>query len=211
MALEELKRIPTASLSDALDRMGIRGTLSHGFQPTIEGLRIAGPAVTMKDKLSTRRIIPIDVIEAIDRCMPGDIIVRVVEGDARDIALYGGLMSLASKLRGIAGAVLDGALRDYREVKAIGFQIFYKSKSPNTSVGRTELEALNVPVICGGILIRPGDIIVGDDDGLVCIPKEEVFEVLKIAREIDELERKEIEELSKGEPFPKVLKKYLRL
>lgn len=210
--IEELKKTPTASLSDALNQIGINGTLNVTFHPTLEGVRIAGPAVTILHAYSTRRVIPIEAIDAIDNADKGSVIVAAIEGgEAQDIALFGGLMSLASKTRGLEGAVMCGAIRDLREIKEMRFQIFYRFLSPNTSVGRTEIKAVNVPVKYGGVVINPGDIVVGDDDGIVIIPKDKLVEVLERAKRIDELERKESEEIKKGKPFSQVIREYARV
>ncbi|MCX8171348.1 MAG: RraA family protein [Candidatus Bathyarchaeota archaeon] len=210
--IEEIKKIPTASLSDALNQMGLNGTLNVTFHPALEGVRIAGPAVTLLDFYSTRRVIPIEAIEAIDNAEKGSVLVRVIEGgEAQDIALFGGLMSLASKVRGLEGAIICGAIRDIREIREMNFQVFYRFLSPNTSIGRTEVKAVNVPVKYGGVTINPGDIVVGDDDGVVVIPKDKVIEVLERARQIDELERREAEELRRGKPFSQIIREYARV
>ncbi|MEM2557213.1 MAG: RraA family protein, partial [Candidatus Bathyarchaeia archaeon] len=166
--IRELRAIPTASLSDALNQIDINGTLNVHFNRVLEGIRIVGPAVTVLDKYSNRRVPPIEAIEAIDNAERGSVLVRAIEGgEACDIALFGGLMALSSKVRGLEGAVMCGAIRDFREIKDMGFQVFYRFLSPNTSIGRTEVKAVNVPIEYGGVRINPGDIVVGDDDGIV--------------------------------------------
>ena len=210
--IADLRRIPTASLSDALNQIGLNGTLNTCFYPVLEGVRVAGPAVTVLDCYSTKRVIPIKAIEAIDNAERGSVLVRAIENvEARDIALFGGLMALASKIRGLEGAVICGAIRDFREIKEMRFQVFYRFLSPNTSVGRTEIKAVNVPIKYGGVTINPGDIIVGDDDGIVVIPRERLTEVLERAKQIDELERKESEEIKRGKPFSQVIREHFRV
>lgn len=210
--VRELKKIPTASLSDALNQIGLNGTLNMHFNCVLEGIRIAGPAVTIQDRYSSRRVIPFEAMETIDNAEKGSVLVRAIDDDeACDIALFGGLMALASKIRGLEGAVMCGAIRDFREIKEMGFQVFYRFLSPNTSVGRTEVKAVNVPIEYGDVIINPGDIIVGDDDGIVAIPKDKVSEVLERAKRIDDLEKRESEEIRKGKPFSQVIKEYLRV
>lgn len=210
--ISDLKKIPTASLSDALNQIGLNGTLNVCFQPVLEGIRVVGPAVTVLDRYSNRRVIPVEAIEAIDNAERGSVLVRAIENnEAIDVALFGGLMALASKTRELEGAVICGAIRDLREIKEMGFQVFYRSLSPNTSVGRTEVKAVNVPVEYGGIIINPGDIIVGDDDGVIVIPRERLTEVLERAKQIDELERREAEEIKRGKPFSQVIREYSRV
>ncbi len=210
--ISELKKIPTASLSDALNQIGLDGTLNMHFNHVLEGIRIAGPAVTIQDCYSSRRVVPFEAMETIDNAEKGSVLVRALDGsEACDIALFGGLMALASKVRGLEGAVICGAIRDFREIKEMGFQVFYRFLSPNTSVGRTEVKATNVPIKYGGVIINPGDIIVGDEDGIVVIPRDKVSEVLERAKRIDDLEKRESEEIRKGKPFLQVVKEYLRV
>jgi regulator of RNase E activity RraA len=210
--LKELEKIPTASLSDALDKKGIKGYLSHEVKPIFDIKRIVGRAVTIKDKLTKEVITPLLALEAIDKAQPGDIIVRTVEnGNAKDIALWGGLMSLAAKKRGIKGAVLNGGVRDVLEAKAISFPIFAKSITPATSVGRTKVVEFNSSIMIDDVTINPGDIIVGDSDGVVVIPISLLEDVIALAKEIDSLEKQESKELKKGKSIVEVIKKYARV
>ena len=204
--------IPTASLSDSLDRLGIRGFMSHEIRPMGRYRRIAGPAVTIKDAPTTERIIPLLAMEAIDSASLGSIIVRSVERtDARDIGLWGGLMSQAAKVKGIQAAVLDGACRDLIEAEQMKFPIYARSVAPTTSPGRTKVLAINIPIECGGITVAPGDIVVADIDGVVVIPIQKSAEVLKLAQEIDKTEKAEVAELRRGRKMTDVIKKYGRI
>lgn len=209
--LKKLYNIPTASLCDALDSIGFKGFMSHDIKPNLEGIKIVGPAVTIKDVLSEEKAAPIAALQAIDDANPGDIIVRASEGDTKDIALWGGLMGLAAKTKGIEGAVLDGGVRDIIELKEMEFQIFSPSIVPSTSVGRTKVVGVNVPVTCGGVLVSPGDIIVGDSDGVVVIPADKLKTVIEIAEKMDAVEKEEAEELKKGNSLVETIKKYARV
>jgi len=210
--LKSLMSIPTASLSDALDRLGIRGFMSHEIKPLGRYGRIAGPAVTTKDIPTTEKEIPLLAMQAIDSASEGSIIVRSVEGtDARDIALWGGLMSQAAKVKGIRAVVLDGGARDIIEAEEMKFPIYARSIVPSTSVGRTKVSAVNVPIQCGGVTVAPNDMIVGDVDGVVVIPKQRLGEALKLAQEIDDIEKNEVVELRRGSKMSDVIKKYARL
>jgi len=210
--LKFLVSIPTASLSDALDRIGIRGFMSYEIKPLCRFGRIAGPAVTIKDIPTTEKGMPLLAMQAIDSAPKGSIIVRSVEGtDARDIALWGGLMSQAAKVKGIQAAVLDGGARDIIEAEEMKFPIYARSVVPSTSVGRTKVSAINVPIQCGGVTVASGDIVVGDADGVVVIPKQKLGEALKLAQEIDDIEKTEVAELRRGSTMSKVIKKYARV
>lgn len=209
--LEKLYDIPTASLCDALDKSGFSGFMSHEVKPIIEDVKIVGPAVTIKEVLSEKAELPTLLLEAIDHAEPGDVIVRGVEGDAKDIALWGGLMATAAKVRGLSGAVVDGGTRDVAEIRQIGFQIFSRSIVPSNSVGRTRVVDINVPIRCGGVPVSPGDAIVGDNDGVVVIPKELLEATITMALEMDKIEKEETEELKQGKSFIETIKKYARV
>jgi len=210
--MKSLVSIPTASLSDALDRLGTKGFMSYEIKPLGRFGRIAGPAVTIKDTPATEKEIPLLAMQAIDSSPKGSIIVRSVEGtDARDIALWGGLMSQAAKVKGIQAAVLDGGARDIIEAEEMRLPIYARSIVPSTSVGRTKVSAINVPIQCGGITVAPGDIVVGDADGVVVIPEQKLGEALKLAQKIDEIEKTEVVELRRGNMMSEVIKKYARV
>ena len=211
-SVRALVSIPTASLSDSLDRLGIRGFMSHEIRPLGKYARIAGPAVTIKDTPATEKMMPLLAIEAIDSAPKGSIVVRSVEGtDPRDIGLWGGLMSQAAKVRGIQAAVLDGGSRDLVEAATMRFPIYARSVVPTTSVGRTKVSAINVQIECGGITVAPGDLVVADVDGVVVIPKEKLPEVLKLAQEIDKIEKTEAVELRRGNKMTEVIQKHARM
>jgi 4-hydroxy-4-methyl-2-oxoglutarate aldolase len=128
-------------------------------------------------------------VEMIDNAQPGEVGVIVMEGTL-DIAAMGNLMGTAAVARGMAGMVLDGAVRDVWDLKRMGLTVYARSVSPATAVGRYATVARNVPVECAGVSVKPGDIIVADGDGVVVVPQDRAAEVLKKAQEIDEREIK---------------------
>src|SRR5262245_66253357 len=107
----------------------------------------------------------------IDNAEPGEVGVIVMEGTL-EIAAMGNLMATADKVRGMAGMVLDGAIRDVWDIRRMGLTVYARSRSPRTAVGHYATVARNVPVECDGITVRPGDIIVADEDGVVVVPQE---------------------------------------
>src|SRR5215831_14859682 len=159
----------------------------------VNGTPIVGRAVTSLVKpappeqatpaLSTKHS-----VEMIDNAEPGEVGVIVMEGTL-EIAAMGNLMATAAKVRGMAGMVLDGAIRDVWDIRRMGLTVYARSLSPRTAVGHYATVARNVPVECAGVTVRPGDIIVADEDGVVVVPRERAEEVLKKAREIDDRER----------------------
>jgi regulator of RNase E activity RraA len=187
------KKSYPASVSDAVELVtGKNGALWHDMK-LVNGTPIVGRAVTSRVKpaapeqatpaLSTKHS-----VEMIDNAKPGEVGVIVMEGTL-DIAAMGNLMATAAKVRGMAGMVLDGAIRDVWDIRRMGLTVYARSISPRTAVGHYATVARNVPVQCGGVTVRPGDIIVADEDGVVVVPQERAEEVLKKAQEIDEREK----------------------
>jgi regulator of RNase E activity RraA len=182
-----------ASVSDAVEIVtGRHGAMRHDMK-LVSGTNLVGRAVTSLVRpapaaqatpaLSTRHS-----VEMIDEARPGEVGVIVMEGTL-DIAAIGNLMATAALERGMAGVVLDGAIRDVWDIRRMGLTVYARSKSPRTAVGHYATVAKNVPVECAGVTVRPGDIIVADEDGVVVVPQEQAAAVLKQAQEIDDRER----------------------
>ena len=184
-----LKRLYTPAISDTLDEMGITSNvLSKDIRPLLPGVVLAGPAITGK-ALRYREYTKIDIHEwvkvmlrMLESARRGQVFVVQTE-DSSDIACWGELMSNAARARGAAGAVTDGGVRDTPKILHMKprFHVFAASRSPLDAKGRMEYRAFNVPVNCGGVLVNPGDFVVGDDDGVVIVPKEKILDVLKVA------------------------------
>jgi 4-hydroxy-4-methyl-2-oxoglutarate aldolase len=182
-----------ASVSDAVELVtGKNGTMWHDMK-LVNGTPIVGRAVTTLVKpatpeQSTPALSTKHSVEMIDNAEPGEVGVIVMESTL-DIAAMGNLMATAAKVRGMAGVVLDGAIRDVWDIRRMGLTVYARSISPRTAVGHYATVAKNVPVECAGVTVRQGDIIVADEDGVVVVPKERAEEVLKKAQEIDDRER----------------------
>jgi regulator of RNase E activity RraA len=188
------KKTYPASVSDAVELVtGANGTMRHDMK-LVTGQAMVGRAVTSLVKpappdqatpaLSTKHS-----VEMIDNAQTGEVGVIVMEGaDGLEIAAMGNLMATAAKERGMAGMVLDGAIRDIWDVRRMGLTVYARSSSPRTAVGHYATVGRNVPVTCAGIVVRAGDIIVADEDGVVVVPQDRAAEILKRAQEIDERE-----------------------
>lgn len=179
--LEQFRTIPTGTLSDA---MGKQGSLHSSIKPLFPSARLAGPAFTVKCPPNDN----LTIHHAINLAQAGDVLV-VAAGGSTEYGLIGEIMSLACQLKGIAGIVLDGGCRDASEIEALGFPVFASGINPRGTSKQT-LDSVNVPIHCGGQLIKPGDIVVGDRDGVVVIPGEGADQVLARAHEIVEREKR---------------------
>lgn len=201
--LDELRsKLYSALLSDALDEAGLTGqALSPRTRPLDEGLVMCGRARTAiyleVCSVSPDRNPYEREIELVDDLRPGDVAVMACGGSSR-IAPWGGLLSTASTARGAAGCVTDGFVRDVNTIRALRFPVFHRGIAPLDSKGRGEVQAIDVPVICDGVRVEPGDLVFGDVDGVVVVPRRAEREVLAYAFEKLAKEDRSIEELRRG-------------
>ena len=202
----------TGNIADAVEEAtGQRGFMSHDMKPIFK-TKIVGPAATtlLRPVLRTdKRTYRNHALEILDEAEPGSVLVYVLE-DGLEIAGMGNLMATTAKVRGLAGAVIDGAARDVEEVTEIGFPIFSRTISPATSVGRYVSIAKQIPVKCGGIMVKPGDYIVGDLDGVVVVPEEAADKVVEFLKLYDDKESKMIPIIKEEKSMLKALEKYNR-
>jgi 4-hydroxy-4-methyl-2-oxoglutarate aldolase len=181
-----------ASVSDAVELVTGKNRTMRFDMKRMTGTNMVGRAVTALAKpapadQATTALATKHSVEMIDDAKPGEVGVIVMEGSL-DIAAMGNLMATAAVERGMAGMVLDGAIRDLWDVRRMGLTVYARSKSPRTAVGHYATVARNMPVECAGVTVRPGDIIVADEDGVVVVPQERAADVLKRALEIDRQE-----------------------
>lgn len=190
--IDGFRKTTVASVSDAVDQVvGVRGYLSHDMRPFVAG-RVVGRARTSLVRPATKEqasptLAVKHSVEMIDSAQPGEVGVIVMEGTL-DVAAIGGLMGTAAKARGMAGMVLDGAVRDIAELRSLGLPVYARSASPATAVSRYASVEKDVTVECAGVRVAPGDIVVGDEDGVVIVPKDKAEAVLKAAQDIDKRE-----------------------
>ena len=207
-----LKQASTGNIADALDEAtGQRGYMYTDMRPLFKA-KIVGPAATavLRPVLKTDgRSYPNRALEILDEAPPGSVLVYVLE-DSLDISGIGNLMATTAKVRGLAGAVIDGGARDVDEIEEIGLPVFSRRITPATVVGRLVSVAKQVPVQCAGIWVRPGDYIVGDATGVVVVPVEKAEEVVRLLKQYDEKESKMLEIIKQNKSMLKALKEYNR-
>lgn len=204
--------VATASVADAVDTVcGRRGYMEHEIKPRINDRRVVGPAVTVLEEPTTEKVPPQHALDIIDSAEAGSVVVIAIGGE-RDVAVWGGLMTAGAYARGLAGAVLDGGVRDIAEIRRdYDFPVISRSVSPGTTVGRHRTVAANVPVTCGGVEVHPGDIVVGDIDGVVVVPRASAEAVLKLAQEIDRRELEQARLIVAAKSLREGLAKYGRI
>ncbi|MBT9505061.1 RraA family protein [Rhodoferax sp.] len=185
--IEAFGLVAVASVADAVDKVcGKRGYMDSRIKPRINDKRICGPAATVLESATDEFVPPQHALDLIDEAESGSVIVISIMGGESNVAVWGGLMTAGAVANKHVGAVLDGAVRDLTEIRRdYGFPVYARDVSPGTTLGRYRTVASQVPVEVGGIVVHPGDIVVGDVDGVVVVPKAQAEEVLKVAQEID--------------------------
>ncbi|WP_267433860.1 RraA family protein [Sphingomonas sp. GM_Shp_1] len=182
--------LPVANVSDAMSRMAAGGA---SLRPMHAGGVLAGPAVTVKARPGDNLMLH----KALDIAEPGDVVVVDAGGDLTN-ALIGELMTAHAESRGIAGIVIWGAIRDAATIRANAFPVFAAGVTHRGPYKDGPGE-VNVPIAIEGMVIRPGDLLLGDDDGLVCVPIADAEQVLKTATAKHAAETAQMEKIRRGE------------
>jgi regulator of RNase E activity RraA len=169
--VERLAALYTSVLADVLDRLGYRDqTLRAEIRPLSPGTVAAGVARTVRT-VPAPELAPAEPYKgemaAVDALGPGDVMVV----SQCDWSFWGELLSTAARYRGCRGVVIDGYTRDTRAIIAMGFPVFCRGIHPADSLGRLDVAEHDVPIHCGGVLVRTGDLVLADDDGVVIIPQ----------------------------------------
>ena len=209
--IEKLKKLNTPTLANALEDLGIEGVIT-GLHAAGTGLRCVGRAVTVLEMTGPRGAFPaadFKVGHMIDAAGPGDVV--VVSNGGAPVSTWGGTASYAAHLKGIAGLVVDGAIRDREEICEIGFPAFARHMIPTTGKTRIRVEAIGVPITCSGIRVNPGDAIVADGTGICCIPAERAQEVADLATKYAADDAQAMEELRNGLTFREAMAKFAKI
>ncbi|HXM97672.1 MAG TPA: RraA family protein [Candidatus Dormibacteraeota bacterium] len=210
--LEGFRHVEAASVSDALEKItGKKMYMSHKMRPIFNS-RFAGFALTVLLKKEENRDPDAlkGMLTAIDQGPANSVYVMVVE-EGNDIAGMGGLMGTAMSSRNFAGAVIDGGVRDTAYLQKIGFPVFALGIVPSTSVGHYRFAGANITVICDGVAVNPGDIIVADSDGVAVVPRASAEKVLAMAQDMDYKEHFMYAEIEKLKSILEAVKKFGRL
>ena len=173
-------------------RSADRGRSNSAIKPIYPGLRILGSALTLVTQPGDN----LTIHAALKLAQPGDVLV-IDAGDYPEQGSFGDVMATSALALGVAGLVTNGGVRDAASIRDLGFPIFSRSISIKGTVKET-LGPINQPISFGGVTVNPGDLVIGDDDGLVVIPLAEIDAVLAIAQKREEKEANIRAELAKG-------------
>jgi 4-hydroxy-4-methyl-2-oxoglutarate aldolase len=186
----EFERVPTTCISDTMQGLN---NLSPAIKPLKEEYRVAGRAFTVKMPVGDNLLF----LRAIKEAKPGDILVVDAKGDSYR-AIAGDFVVGMAQTLGIKGIVADGAIRDIEGIKQLNYPVFCLGTTVAAS-GKAGMGELNVPISCGGVSIHPGDMIIGDADGVVVVPREVEQQVLAKSLERLEFDMQRAERVS-GKP-----------
>ena len=204
------KKLYSSVIADILDDFGVRNNVMHySINPVVPNMVVMGRAFTiLATDIYQIPEKPYELeIESVDNVKKGDVIVATTNKSTSS-GFWGELLSTGAKGHGCRGVIIDGLTRDQNKIIEMDLPLFVKGSSPYDSKGRTEVIAYQVPIVCGGVLVHPGDIVFADVDGIVVIPQDIEDEVIKKAREKVCGENKVREELLSGVSFKDVFNKY---
>ena len=199
--LARFRGLGTGPVCDALGRFA---AMDHQIKPLDPGMELVGSALTVW----TRPCDNIAIYKALEMAQPNDVLVIATNGYTTN-SVSGELTTLVGRARGRAGMVIDGMVRDSREIIEIGLPVFARGLTPNSPY-KDGPAKINVPVTCGGASVNPGDIVVGDTDGVVVVPQETAEAVLERVAAIHAKEAGIRAEIEAGEIIPRNMARLLR-
>ncbi len=210
--IDRIAALATSTLANALDDTGYHDKMMPGIKTVAAGFRFAGPAVTVKEtsgEFGSFSSEDFRVGAMIDAATAGDVI--VIDGDGAPYSTWGGMASYAAKLKGVAGLVVDGAVRDLEEILELDFPVFARHIVPTTGRTRLKVEAINEPIVVDRVRVEPGDIIVADGSGVVCLPRKDAAKIVSLAGQFARDDASAIEDMKAGLTFSEAMAKYKKI
>lgn len=199
--VDQFEKVPTTCISDTMQGLN---NLDPAINPLKDEYRVAGRAFTVKMPVGDNLV----VLKAIREAKPGDVLVIDAKGDTYRAIAGDFIVGLAQTL-GIKGIIVDGVIRDIQGIRELNYPVFCKGTTVAAS-GKAGMGEINVPISCGGVTVHPGDIVVGDADGVVIIPQAAEQEILKESLEkLDKDEKRAAKVSGKREEVIKYLDDFL--
>ena len=209
--LERLRIIATPTLANALDDIGFNGIMND-LHPAGIGMCVVGRAVTVQEvtgPFGSFSSEDFKVGHMIDEANPSDVI--VVANNGAKVSTWGGMASYSAKLKGVGGLVVDGGIRDREEIVEFSFPSFSKYMVPTPGKTRIKVLSINEPIVCAGVRVRKGDVIVADGTGVLCIPAENAEQITLAAEKFSADDKQAMIEMKKGLSFIEALKKFSKI
>ena len=200
--------ISSSALSEGAEQVVGKRAHMTGEIRVLAGGRLAGPAATIRlvrDGAASATQAGLEAIRFLESMAAGSVIVAALEADP-DHAVFGGTFAALAKSRKLAGFVVDGAVRDLADLRQMAFPTFARAAAPGTAGGHYRIAGTNVPIECGGIEVRPGDMVVADDDGVAVAPREHYAEILAAAEKWQSEKRALIPLIEKHGSYLKALR-----
>jgi 4-hydroxy-4-methyl-2-oxoglutarate aldolase len=190
---EVIQRVGELGVATVHEAQGRSGLMKPYMRPVFPTAKVAGPAVTVLSHPGDNLMIH----AAVEMCQPGDVLVVALVSESTD-GMFGELLACSVRAHGVAGVVIDAGVRDVADLTAMKFPVWAKTISAQGTVKETA-GSVNVDVVCAGALVHPGDIIIGDLDGIVVVPRAQAAEVARLGGERLAKEQRSRERLSAGE------------
>ena len=205
------RKIGSSTVGNILDDMGIAGIMTH-MRPLVFGTKIVGPAFTALEVCGVQGTFTgaeFGLGAVIDGAGAGDVI--CIDNGGNPVSTWGGIASMAALRNGVEGLVVDGGVRDADEIAEFGLATFSRHVLPLSGKTRVKVVAINTPIRIDNVMVNPGDIIVGDSTGMVCVPAAVAQDVLERAEVLERDDRQAIEDIKSGSSFTEALAKFAKL